>query len=228
MAEYDDDEVARLRSWWASNGTAAVMGILLGVVVLAGWYGWNWYSNRQDAKAADMYVQIQQGVGAGNITPGLVNSVKSLEDSYSGTPYANAAAMTLAAYYVRNDKLDSAYPHLEWAMNHASEKGMRQIARIRAARVRWAQDKPDAALKLLAAKHPPAFDSLYEELAGDIHAAQGDRTAAHSAYAKALKSLPDNAPRQALQQKMAANAPADAKSAGNAPAATQTDQASDS
>lgn len=228
MAEYDNDDVARLKSWWSSNGTAAVAGIVLGVVLLAGWYGWSWYSERQDAHAADLYAQIEQGVATKNVTSGLVNGVKSLEDNYAGTAYASAAAMTLAAYYVRKDKLDSAYPHLDWAMQNASEKGMRQIARVRAARVRWAQGKPAAALKLLAAKHPAAFDALYEELTGDIHAAQGDRAAAHSAYAKAIKSLPENASPQALQQKMAANAPADANTAGAVPAAKPTDSMSDS
>lgn len=227
MAEYDDDdEVARLKRWWASNGSAAVFGILLGVVLLGGWYGWNWYNDRQDTHAANLYAQIEQGVSNQNVTSGVVNGVKSLEDDYSGTPYASAGAMTLAAYYVRNDKLDSAYTHLEWAMHNADESGMRQIARIRAARVRWAQGQSDAALKLLAADHPPAFDALYEELTGDIHADRNDRAAAYKAYSQAIEHLPDNAPRKTLQQKMAANAPADAKTAGDAPAATQTDQAS--
>lgn len=228
MAEYDNDEVARLKQWWSSNGTAAVTGILIGVVLLAGWYGWGWYSNRQDAQAADLYTQIEQGVQADNVTPGVINGVQSLEDDYSGTPYASAGAMTLAAYYVKNDKLDKAYTHLSWAMDNASEKGMRQIARVRAARVAWAQGKPDAALKLLSAKHPPAFDSLFAELTGDIHADQGQREAAHSAYEQALNNLPEDAPRQALQQKLAASAPADENTAGNSPAAKPTDPESDS
>jgi len=210
MAEYSNEETARLKGWWASNGTAAVAGVLLGLVILVGWYGWNWYSERQDAQAADLYAQVEQGAASDNITSGLVNVVKSLENDYSGTPYASAAAMTLAAAYVRRDELDKAQTHLDWASDNASEKGMRQIARIRAARVQWAQNKPDAALKRLDAEHPPAFDALYSELAGDIHASQGKRAAAYADYQAAAKSLPQDVPSQMLEQKMAANAPVDA------------------
>ncbi|MDA3920694.1 MAG: tetratricopeptide repeat protein [Salinisphaera sp.] len=227
MAEYDNEELIRLKGWLASNGAAAAAGILLGVALLLGWYGWHWYSARQDAQAANMYVQVEQGLATDNVTPGLVNVVKSLESDYSGTPYASAAAMALAAYYVQQSKLDPASQHLHWAMKHASEKGMQQIARVRAARVLWAQNKPQAALKLLSADHPAAFDSLYSELEGDIQAAQGNRAAAYKSYQQALKSLPENAPRQSLQQKIAANAPADAQTVNN-PAATQSDTASES
>lgn len=236
MAEYDNDEMMRLRSWWHSNGTGAAAGVLIAVVVLVGWYGWGWYSNRQAAQAADMYAQVEQGVRTDNVTPGLVNVVKSLENDYSGTPYASAAAMRLAAYYVEQSKLDPASEHLDWAMKHASEPGMQQIARIRAARVLWSQNKPKAALDLLSAQHPPAFDALYRELAGDIQAAQGDRKTAYQSYQQAIKSLPQGAPSQSLEQKMTAVAPADAQNAdqnpgdnsGATPNAAQTDTASES
>ncbi|MGN8159200.1 YfgM family protein [Salinisphaera sp. RV14] len=216
MADYDDnEELASLTRWWSRNGTAAIIGVLIGLLAIGGWYAWGWYSNRQDAHAADMYAQVQHGISTDNVTAGVDNLVSTLESDYSGTPYAGAAALAMAAYQVHQDKLDKAAAQLDWAMKNAKGEGIRQIAAVRKARVLWAENKPDAALKLLKQDHPASFDSLYAELAGDIHAAQGDRKAAHAAYKKALAKLPPDASRHMLEQKLHQNAPASA--AGDTP-----------
>lgn len=213
MAEHDNnEELANLTRWWSRNGTAAIIGVLIGLVAIGGWYAWGWYSNRQDARAADMYAQVQHGISTDNITSGVDNLVSTLESDYSGTPYAGAAALAMAGYYVDQNKLDKAESQLDWAMQNAAGKGIRQIATVRKARVLWARNKPDAALELLGQDHPASFDSLYAELTGDIQAAQGDRQAAHAAYKKALAKLPPDAPKQMLQQKLDQNAPAAAAS----------------
>ncbi|MGB7756667.1 MAG: tetratricopeptide repeat protein [Salinisphaera sp.] len=213
MADYDNnEELASLARWWSKNGTAAIIGVLIGLLAIGGWYAWGWYSNRQDAQAADMYAQVQHGISTHNVTGGIDNIVEKLKNDYSGTPYAGAAALAMAGYYVGQSKLDKAAAELDWATKNADGKGIRQIATVRKARVLWAENKPDAALKLLNQDHPASFDSLYAELAGDIHAAQGDRQAAHAAYEKALAKLPPNAPKQMLQHKLKQNAPAAAAS----------------
>lgn len=209
MADYgDNEELADLARWWSRHGTAAIVGVLIAVLALGGWYAWGWYSNRQDAQAADMYAKVEHGISTNNVTGGIDNLVEKLKDDYSRTPYAGAATLSMASYYVDQNKLDKAADELDWAMHNADGKGMRQIATVRKARVLWAQHKPDAALSLLGHDHPAAFDSLYAALAGDIHAAQGDRKAAHAAYQKALAALPPDASRQRLQHKLNANAPA--------------------
>lgn len=221
MAEFDDnDELARLRQWWASNGAALVIGALVGLLALGGWYGWHWYQNRQAAQAADIYAQIEHGIDTDNVTAGVVDVVGKLEAHYSGTPYAAGAALDIAAYYVKQKQYDKAGKQLDWALNNANNDGIRNIARVRKARVLWAQSKPKAALQLLNTQHPDSFDSLYAELAGDIHAAQGDRTAAYQSYQQALQSLPQDAPSQPLQTKMSNVAPA--SEAGATPPSSQS------
>lgn len=209
MADYDDnEELANLGRWWSRHGTAAIVGVLIGLLAIGGWYAWGWYSNRQDAQAADMYAKVEHGISTNNVTGGVEHIVDKLKDNYSRTPYAGAATLNMANYYVDQNKLDKAADELDWAMHNADGKGIRQIATVRKARGLWAQHKPDAALSLLDHDHPAAFDSLYAELAGDIHAAQGNRKAAHAAYKKALAGLPSDMPKQMLQHKLNANAPA--------------------
>lgn len=214
MAQFDDnEEMATLTRWWSRNGTAAVVGIVLGLIIIGGWYGWNWYSDRQDAQAAHMFAEAQHGISSGQLTGGVKNIVSRLEDDYSGTPYAGAAALSIANYYVDQQQYEQAAKHLDWAMHNAEGKGMRQIATVRKARVLWAQNKPEQALALLQQDHPAAFGSLYAELAGDIQVAQGNREAAHKAYKKAMTGLSKDAPQQMLQHKIDQTAPVSASNA---------------
>ena len=47
MSEYLDEEeqIARLKSWWDENGTSVLVGI--GIAV-AGIVGWNWYGSHTE------------------------------------------------------------------------------------------------------------------------------------------------------------------------------------
>lgn len=209
MADYDNAELATARRWWQNNAGPAIVGIIVGIVLIGGWYGYDWYQTRQSTEAAKLYAQVATGIQADNVTGGLVNEVDRLQDDYSGTPYAAAGAMSLARYYVQQDAFDKARQRLTWAHENANDAGIRAIAGVRAARVEWAQNNAGAALALLDDDHPASFDALYNELAGDIHMAQGDRNAAHKAYQSALDTLPQDVARQPLVEKASAAAPLD-------------------
>lgn len=209
MSDFDNEELGRIKQWWQANGTALVIGVVVGLLAIGAWQGWVWYQDRQASAAADIYAQVEHGVDSDNVNDTVVNVVEQLKNDYAGTPYAASAALDLAGYYVAQEQYDKALSQLDWAVNNADEEGVRHIARVRKARLVWTQGNADEALSLLDAEHPPAFDALYAELAGDIHAAQGDREAAYKSYQLALESLPQDTPRQALENKLADNAPAD-------------------
>jgi len=213
MAEFDNDEMSRLKRWWEGNGSALVIGVIVGLAVIIGWQGWNWYQNRQAAQAADIYQQVEQGMAGDSVDDNVLATVDRLKNDYSGTPYAADAALRLAGYYVEQQDYDKAREQLVWVSDNAANEGVGHIARVRAARLLWTQDKPDEALSLLDTDHPPAFDALYAETRGDILAARGDREGAYKAYQVALESLPPDIASRALETKIADNAPADAADA---------------
>ena len=203
MAEFDDnEELKSFRHWWSNNGTSAIIGVLVAILIVGGWYGWQWYTERQDTQAANLYSQVRYGIAEGKMTSGMKNVIEKLKNDYSRTPYAGAAALTLGAYQVDKGKLDEAMPELDWAMHNAQGEGIRQVATVRKARLLWSQGKNKEALKLLQQDHPAEFDSLYAELTGDIHAAEGQREAAHAAYEKALAALPSDVSKQVLEYKL--------------------------
>lgn len=230
MAEFDNEEANRLKRWWDDNGTAMVIGVSIGLLVVIGWQGWQWYQDRQAAAAAELYPQVEQAIANDQIDNTAVGLVDRLKSDYAGTPYAANAALRLAAYYVERDDYAKAREQLNWVMNNAANEGVAHIARVRAARLAWTQGQPDEALRLLDAAHPPSFVPLYAEVAGDIHAAQGDREAAHAAYQRALSSLPPGMPRRELESKLAYTAPAepdtDVDNEANTPNANENASAS--
>lgn len=220
MAEFESEEMNSLKRWWDANGTALVIGALVGGVLIVGWQGWRWYQNSQASEAATVYQQFQQGVADGNVNDDIKTIAKRLKSDFSGTPYAADAALRLAGHYVQQQDYAKARKQLAWAMDNAASDGVRHIARVRAARLAWSQDKPDEALQMLDADHPAAFNALYAEVRGDILAGRGERAGAFKAYQLALESLPRDAPRRGLQSKLADNAPADNADAPSEPKST--------
>ncbi|MES1939880.1 hypothetical protein T5B8_06541 [Salinisphaera sp. T5B8] len=213
MSEFDNDEMNGLKRFWESNGSALMIGVVLGLAVIVGWQGWQWYQQRQATQAADVYQQVEQGLAGDSVDDSTLDAVARLKADYAGTPYAADAALRLAGIYVEQQDYDKAREQLGWASENAANEGVAHIARVRMARLLWTQDKPDDALALLDQAHPDAFNALYAEARGDILAARGDREGAYKAYQIALESLPADIASRALETKIADNAPADAADA---------------
>lgn len=204
MAQFDDDdELARLKKWWADNGRGLITGVLLGILIVAGWYGWNWYQDRQARQAAALYEQVNAALARDKLTAGALDAIKRLKNEYTGTPYAVASAMALGRYRVKNGDKGKASTQFAWAVKHAQNAGMRDLARARKARALWHEGQLEKALGVLRSDEPaPGFASLYAEIKGDILLAQGKQQRAHAAYEKALAKRSRYAPKGQLKTKL--------------------------
>jgi len=85
--------------------------------------------------------------------------------------------------------------------NHAEQENIRQLARLRLARVLREQGETAQALDVLAGPFPEAFEAAVEELRGDLYLAQGERDQAREAYRKALAAPAGGGDRDLLQMK---------------------------
>lgn len=202
MATHIDDEeqLELLKQWWKENWIALVAGLGIGVGAIGGWEGYKRWTNDRAEAASQMYEDLKKAYtesrveDAGKLLEGLIAD-------YAGTPYAPAAALRAAQVAAAEGELDQAQQRLDWVIEHADDKGLVQLAKLRRARVLHAQAQHDQALALLAGD-AGTFASLYEELRGDILLAKGDRDAARSAYEKALLSADETAiNRRLLEQK---------------------------
>lgn len=204
MATHFDDEAQaeQLKQWWKDNWMALAGGLVLGLGAIFGWEGWKGYQEGKASEASQMYEELKQALAASKLDQANELGDKLVKD-FSRTPYAAGAALFLASEDVRTNRFDEALARLQWVDKNSKDEGLRQVARLREARVLWQQGKADEALKRLDGK-PGTFVALYDELRGDIKLTQGDRAAARAAYEKALQAVTadDAASRASLQRKL--------------------------
>lgn len=186
MAYSDDEQVEALKRWWQENGRSIVAGVVIAVVAVVGWQQWNAYQRTQAEAASSEYQAFLEQIQAEDAGEGAVQRGEALLAEYPGTPYAPLTAFWLAQYHVQQDQLDAAAERLQWALDHAGSDPIRHLARLRLAQVRLGQDDLQGALALLSPVPDGAFAASYEELRGDVLAAQGEAEDAAAAYRRAL------------------------------------------
>lgn len=203
MATHYDDEaqLENIKRWWQENWLALAAGLVIGLGAIFGWEVWKDYQARQAMQASQIYEDMKKALAA-NSPDEAVSLGDHLVKDYANTPYAANAALRLAAVAVEQQKLDNAAARLQWVAANSKDDGLKQLAKLRLARVLWQQNKAAEALALLEGE-AGGYAALYEELRGDIKLSQGDRGAARAAYEKALQSAAENpAARGMLQQKL--------------------------
>lgn len=186
----DEAQAERLKQWWKDNWMALAGGLILGLAGIFGWEGWQSHQSGRAAEASRMFEDLRLAINNENVEA-ATQIGDTLIKEHAKSPYASGASMYLAAEAVKAGKLDAALTHLRWVRDNGADDGLRQIARLREARVLWQQGQADAALKLLD-DDGGNFSAVAEELRGDIRLSQGDRAAARASYEKALTGLGDD------------------------------------
>jgi len=202
-SHYEEEaEVAALKKWWKENWMALAAGLVIGLGAIFGWQGWQRYQAGLAEQAAQIFDDLDKAYAAKKADEAVRLGETLLKD-FRSTPYASAAALRLAAAAVEAGKFDEAGARLSWVVKNSSDAGLRQLAQLRQARVLWAQDKIDEALKLLDGD-AGVYAALYAELRGDILLAKGDRPGAQQAYQKALETAAedDRGVRESLRRKL--------------------------
>lgn len=200
MHETEEQQVEALKKWWKDNGSSIITGVLLGLALLFGGKSWFAYQERVAENASNLYATML--VALDNDEEAVVNEkAGTLIADYSGTPYAALAALALAKLKLERGELEAAHAQLQWALDNTGSDVLREIVRLRLARVMLAEEDPAAAQALLdqeAGQAAGAFAPLYRELRGDIEAARGNPAAARAAYEQALADMPPDFPGRAL------------------------------
>lgn len=216
---YDDEaQVEQLRHWWRENRLPLTAGLVLGLLVIAGWRGWDQHQDAHAGEASHIFGDLDKAAAAGKYADAAAMADRLAKD-FDDTPYAINGALKLAQMAVETNQLDGARQRLQWVVDSAAHPGLLRralrlvhlsgdagvpavlpLAHLRLAQVLWQQGKLDEALKQLDAD-AGSYAALYDELRGDIKLAQGDRTAARAAYEMALPAA-DPADRDGLQRKL--------------------------
>lgn len=206
MSEYlsDEEQLARLRTWWQDNGVALLVGVVL---VVAGVFGWRWYQDRQEEKlytASDRYAEF--------LTANADRRAALAEQIISegaGTAYPAFVLLHQADTAVTDGDAESAERLLRRAVEAASGAVLEDAARLRLARVLFDAGRDDEALGILSEIRGAGWRALAAELQGDIQLAGGDRALAHASYLTARSYVPAGEQRPVLEMKIADTADSD-------------------
>jgi predicted negative regulator of RcsB-dependent stress response len=206
MATYDleeQEQLAELKAFWKQYGSLIVLAVAAALAVFAGYRIWHWYQASQTTQASAVYGELQKAAVA-NDTKKVRDLAGTLIEQYPRSVYAPLGAFISAKLHFGTGDLKTARAQLAWAAENARDPGVQALARLRLANVLLDEKDYDEAQKVLAIRPEPAFEALFEDVRGDVLAAQGKRTEAKAAYSAALAKLKpgDDAARDLIQLKL--------------------------
>jgi predicted negative regulator of RcsB-dependent stress response len=196
MTDYinEHDQWEAIKDWWRNNGVQMMTIFAVALALGLGWRYWQGHQLTQREQASQLFDQLLSVQATPNADATLMPRIAAeLENAYSSTPYAAAAALFEAKDAVVKNDLPLAAQKLQWVLAQAKTATLREIATIRLARVLLADKKPDQALALLEKNHQPHFSAAIEQVKGDIFLTQGQTAKARTAYQNAVNAMPDSA-----------------------------------
>ena len=183
----EDEQTEKIRHWWKKNGSAIIVGLVLGIGSVAGYQGWGVYQTRQAEAASDLYQEMLRSLENEALTR-VRESADRLISKFGSTAYADAASLMLARLDVEAGQPEQAGHHLSRVIDHSKDSAMQHIARLRLVTLALDQGDLKWADQLLKIQPMGGFESRYDELRGDIFTARNDLKNARNAYQSALEN----------------------------------------
>ena len=183
----EDEQTEKIRHWWKKNGSAIIVGLVLGIGSVAGYQGWGVYQTRQAEAASDLYQEMLRSLENEALTR-VRESADGLISKFGSTAYADAASLMLARLDVEAGQPEQAGHHLSRVIDHSKDSAMQHIARLRLVTLALDQGDLKWADQLLKIQPMGGFESRYDELRGDIFTARNDLKNARNAYQSALEN----------------------------------------
>lgn len=191
MAVYDleeQEQISELKAWWAQYGKLVTTLAVVAALASVGWQAWQWYQNKTAAEAGAVYYSLQQAVAEQDAQKARDAAGRLIGD-YSGTAYAQLGALLSASVQFAKGDLENAASQLAWAAEKGVDPALRELSRLRLAAVLLQKNETDQALARLQPVPEGAYRARFEDLRGDVLAAQGKVAEARTAYQAAIELL---------------------------------------
>lgn len=204
MARTEQEQIEAFSNWWKSNGVSVTAAIIISLASYFGWVFWQKHQHTQATEASALFQQIldQRDNKTATNTAEIADQLKN---NYASTFYGQAVRLLLAEEAVKNGNLEQAEKELTTLVEQKPDDVLVFTARLRLARVLFAQGKYDAALVQLSGDVAEAYKALFAELQGDVLVAHAQPEKAKAAYTLALNSLPEGGREQKATIEMKLN-----------------------
>ena len=183
----DQQQAARVRGWVREYAPTAIVAVAIGIGGYFGYDQWQVRQDRQSAVASELYEDFRTAIESDDRdSAGAL--LESLVADHEGSGYADHARLLMAKEYVDTTQPSLAEQELQAVIATTSNGDLRQLARLRLARVYLYMDRPEDGLDALNSDvYSPAWRQLAEDMRGDLHQALGQEEEARTAYQAALE-----------------------------------------
>ena len=183
----EEQQVEAIKKFWKDNGSAIVIGAVLG---LGGLWSWRYYNDTQLAAKETASAEYQTLVTSLSEENSLENA-KAFITAQGNTGYAPLAAFIAAQTAVEKADFATAVTQLQQVSTLTTDPILLTVANLRLARVQFATLDYSAALETLTQVENSAYTAEKEALRGDILVAQGNFEQAQSAYSASIAAKED-------------------------------------
>ena len=183
----DQQQAARVRGWLREYAPGAIVALAVGVGGYFGYAQWQSHGERQAGEASELYEELRSVLDSAN-RDSAEELLERLVSDFAGSGYADHARLLMAKEYVDTTRPSEAARQLSEVVAGTADDNLRQLARLRLARVYLYMDQPEEGLAALEAE-PPAenWGQLTEDMRGDLYRTLGRADEARTAYQKALE-----------------------------------------
>lgn len=183
----EEQQVEAIKKFWKDNGSAIIIGAVLG---LGGLWGWRYYTDTQ-ILAKEMASTEYQTLVTSLSEDAALDEAKAFITAQGETGYAPLAGFIAAQAAVEKADFPAALSQLQQVTALTSDPILLNVAHLRLARVQFAIEDYSVALTSLNSVTNEAFTADKEALRGDVFVAQGDFNQARTAYTASLAANDD-------------------------------------
>ncbi|SUC47810.1 Uncharacterized protein conserved in bacteria [Providencia stuartii] len=181
----ENEQVDAIKRFFANNGVALVVGLVLGVGAVWGWNYWQSHKTNMLQESAQQFAKASEELHSGS-TQGIEVAQKFAADTTD--VYSAMIGLELAQVAVDKGDLALAEKSLSAALTKAKTDDMLDLINFRLARVQLAQGNADAALASVGNIKGKAWQAAAQDVRGDALLHKGDNAGAKAAYTQGLDS----------------------------------------
>lgn len=195
----ENEQVDALKNFFAQNGKALVVGVVLGVGALLGWRYWSHHQDSGSREVSASYQQVTSALDASK--PASLDAVAKFASENSNT-YGALASLDLAKRYIDNNQLVKAVQQLQSGLKSTKDANLQAVLNLRLARIQLQQKQPDAVLKTLESVKGDGWAAIVADVRGEALLSKGDAKGARDAWTKGIDSDASSSLKEMLQMKV--------------------------
>jgi predicted negative regulator of RcsB-dependent stress response len=181
----DDEQLEAVKRVVAEYAPWLIGGVVAGAIAFFGIRYYHSYNDDRALQAATQFSAMTAAMQANDENKSRQIAAGLIKD-HPSSPYADQAQLAMARLDVDDGHLDQALAPLTQVMNNSKDSELKQVARLRLARVLIDLGRPDDAIKALPDPIDASFATSAHTVRGDAYLAKKDTSHALIEYQVAL------------------------------------------